>query len=313
MTIRIVVVDDSVTAAQHITSILESEHDMRVVRHFSNADNLLSWPDLETASIVLLDVWMPGTSGLKALRDVAARVPVIVVSEAREDSDLALETLGQGAAAFISKRTLAKELGALRLRELVRSTAMQGVALHTPLIVIVGSTGAPRALERLVPKLSELPAAIAIVQHLPMGGETAFARWVVGLGLTARPARQGDTLRRGSALIAPAGEHMLIAGRCVRLVAGSETDTHVPSADRTLSSAKSFGEKVMAIVLSGMGRDGAVGVADIIAAGGRCIVQEPDECAIASMPRAAMATSQRVRAYPVDILSRHVFEFVKRS
>lgn len=312
MTIRVVVVDDSLTAALRVTSIVEAEPELRVVRHFSSADELLAWPDLETISVVLLDVWMPGTSGLRALRDVAARVPVIVVSDAKEDSELAVETLAQGAAAFVSKRALSEERGAGLLRERVRATAFAGPSTCPPLIVIVGSTGAPRALERLVPQLSELPAAITIVQHLPIGGETAFARWIVGLGLTARPARQGDVLRRGCALIAPAGEHMLIAGRCIRLVAGTSSDTHVPSADRTLSSAKSHGDRVMAIVLSGMGRDGALGVADVISAGGSCMVQDPEECAIPSMPRAAMAVSPRIRAYPVDSLSRHAAEFLKR-
>ncbi|AKF04752.1 chemotaxis protein CheB [Sandaracinus amylolyticus] len=312
MTLRVCVVDDSDIAAQRIARILESDDDVRVIKRFASVDELRAWGDLDTASVVVLDVWMPGASGLGAIREIAARVPVVVVSDVAEGSDVALEAVAQGAVAFVSKRELGTEPGETRLRAIVRDAATQSIARELPVLVIAGSTGAPRALERLVPGLRDVPAAIVVVQHLPLGGEVGFARWIAGLGLPARPARHGDALASGRALIAPAGRHLVIENGVVRLVAGAIGELHVPSADRALASAASLGRRVVALVLSGMGRDGARGIALALEGSATCLALSPDECAAPSMPRHALDVSPRVRAVRLDTIVTDVREALRR-
>lgn len=312
MTLRAVIVDDSEIATRKLASVLEADADVRVVGTFSTVEALRAWPDLESASFLVLDVWMPGTSGLSAIRELAGRVPVIVVSEAAEGSELALEAVAQGAAAFVSKRSLGDAAGESRLRAIARSAAARGGTRELTLLLVVGSTGAPRALERLVPALRGTTAAIVVVQHLPPGGQVAFARWIEGLGVAARPAQHGDVLTAGRALIAPAGRHLLVEGSVVRLAPGGPGELHVPAGDRAISSAASLGRRLVALVLSGMGRDGALGIARALDAGATCLAQSPDESAAPSMPRAALEVSPRVRALTLERLGTDVRELVSR-
>ena len=312
---RIVVADDSDIAARRIEGILETDPGLRVVRRFSSAAELLAWPDLETVHAVVLDMWMPGLSGLSAVRELAAHVGVVVVSDLAPGSTIAQEALAQGASAFIGKSELGDAEGESRLRAAIRSASTGARAgMREPgVVLVVGSTGAPRAHERLLPALRDLGACVALVQHLPPAGEQAFARWASGLGPPAHPARSGQKLRPVEVLVAPAGRHLLIEqSGVVRLVPGKPTDLHVPSADRALSSAAWLGPRLVAVVLSGMGKDGTAGVADVIAQGGACLVQHPDESAAPSMPRSALSVSARVRASLLDTLGNDVRELIQR-
>jgi len=314
LTCRVVVVDDSDLAARRIETILEGEPGVHVLARFSGVEAFLAWPDLETATVVVLDMWMPGTSGLAALRTIASRVPVVVVSEAAADSELALEALAQGAAAFVSKRELGNAIGEARLRAAVVGAASRTHVGEPPVLLVVGSTGAPRALELLLPELRGAMAAIVIVQHLPIGGEVGFTRWVSGFGLPASIARTGDPLRPDHALVAPAGAHLLLQGRgTVRLVPGSEGDLHVPSADRALSSAAFLGRRLVALVLSGMGRDGRVGLAAAVAQGAIGLAQHPDDAAAPSMPTAALGVSPRIRPLHLETIGQDIREALRRS
>lgn len=299
MSIHVVLVDDSDIAASFIERIVSDSRDIRVMQRARSVVELGAM-HLSGASVVLMDLWMPGRQGLGAIREIAGRHPVIVVSEAEPDGPVAREAVSQGARAFVSKRELASPEGAQRLRDLIRTAAARpDQASACDVVAIVGSTGAPRALEVLIPQLRGLAAAVVIVQHMPAGREEGFADWISRLGVAARAAKRGDVVRPGCAFIAPGGVHTAIdAHGRVALLPGDPHDIHVPSASALLRAASTLGRRLVAVVLSGIGDDGADAVAAIIERGGTCLVQDPQDAPAPSMPRAALRASSRVQVYP---------------
>jgi two-component system chemotaxis response regulator CheB len=308
MSVRVVIVDDSEIAAKKLERALEQSSDLRVLGRFDGIEAALGSRHLKSADVVVLDLWMPGAPGLTAIRRLATAKVVIVVSEAAADSPLAREALAQGAAAFLSKRDLGDRKGEENLRTVVRKAAARshrGEAL--PVVAIVGSTGAPRSLGALVPRLGTLSAAVVLVQHLPPDSAGRFPEWLTGLGLPTKYAEHGEPLVAGRGLLAPSGRHLVLEPpRSCRLAMPSAGDAHVPSGDVLLRSSTFLGRSLVAVVLSGMGSDGANGIRYVVAAGATCIVQAPDDCAVGSMPKAALAVSPSVRAVPMARLADEV-------
>jgi two-component system, chemotaxis family, protein-glutamate methylesterase/glutaminase len=156
----------------------------------------------------------------------------------------------------------------------------------------VGSTGAPRVLQSI---LSALPASfpwpIAIVQHTLRGFADSLVKWLAGYtALKVELARHGTELRRGLVVVAPDDAHLEIhaKGR-VHLNPGPSVDGHRPSATVLLKSlATAYGMRAAGMVLTGMGRDGAEGAANIDAAKGLVIVEEPSTAMLPSMPGEAL-------------------------
>src|SRR5690606_18117675 len=146
-------------------------------------------------------------------------------------------------------------------------------------------------------------AAFVILQHLPAARMEAFAEWITSLGLSSSIAKYPQSLRQGAALIAPGDRHLkVLHGTCVAPDHGAPLAGHKPSATVLISSLVSCAAQPTLIVLSGMGRDGAVAVPAFVAAGGTLVVQRPDTCAVAGMPESAMAVAPRChRLAPSEI------------
>lgn len=309
MTIRIIVIDDSAIALAKIEEVLEEAADLRVVKKLSSLEDVDLDRALASADVVIVDMLMPGRSGLGALDDLVARAATVVVSDAAADSTIAREAGARGVGGYVSKRELATGAGRERLRRLVRRAAAgrKATPLATPLVAIAGSTGAHRALELLVPAMRESMARAVVLQHMPEGGEDGFVAWLTRLGVPAHLAAQGEVLMAGHLAVAAAGRHLEVerSGR-VRLRAAGQDDLHVPSADALFRSLIALGPHVTAVVLSGLGRDGAGAIAELEAAGARILVQAPDECVARSMPEAALAAAKRARALSVPLLAKEL-------
>lgn len=168
-----------------------------------------------------------------------------------------------------------------------------GAASAVGLVVIASSTGGPQVVHKLVSDLpADFPAPVLIVQHI----NAAFADSLVGwLGTSAklkvRGAKDGDLLTPGTVLIAPSGSHLTVPSRGrVAVIPGEPRDGHLPSATMLLeSAAKSYGKRVVGVILTGMGNDGVDGMAAIRAAGGKTIAQSQESCVVFGMPGAAIA------------------------
>ncbi|MGE0321947.1 MAG: chemotaxis response regulator protein-glutamate methylesterase [Polyangiaceae bacterium] len=157
-------------------------------------------------------------------------------------------------------------------------------------IAIASSTGGPAALTRVVPRLDLRGSALVIVQHMPEGFTRALADQLSQLSpFKVQEATGGEQLREGVALVAPGGFHLQVErGGIVRLTSGPPVHGVRPAADVTLKSVgEAFGPRAVGVVLTGMGRDGALGLASLKAAGGRTLAQDQASSVVYGMPKAA--------------------------
>ncbi|OYQ04250.1 chemotaxis response regulator protein-glutamate methylesterase [Pseudomonas mandelii] len=180
------------------------------------------------------------------------------------------------------------------------------------LVAIGTSTGGPVALQRVLTQLpANFPAPIVLIQHMPAAFTKAFAERLDKLcRITVKEAEDGDILRPGLALLAPGGKQMMIDGRgAVKILPGDERLNYKPCVDITFgSAAKSYGDKVLAVVLTGMGADGREG-ARLLKQGGSAIwAQDEASCVIYGMPMAIVKADLADAIYGLDDIGRHLVE-----
>ena len=180
------------------------------------------------------------------------------------------------------------------------------------LVAIGTSTGGPVALQRVLTQLpAHFPAPIVLIQHMPAAFTKAFAERLDKLcRITVKEAEDGDILRPGLALLAPGGKQMMIDGRgAVKILPGDERLNYKPCVDITFgSAAKSYGDKVLAVVLTGMGADGREG-ARLLKQGGSAIwAQDEASCVIYGMPMAIVKADLADAVYGLDDIGRHLVE-----
>lgn len=198
------------------------------------------------------------------------------------------------------------------------SAAAAGPASPAPkrkaykLVAIGTSTGGPVALQRVLTQLpANFPAPIVLIQHMPAAFTKAFAERLDKLcRISVKEAEDGDILRPGLALLAPGGKQMMIDGRgAVKILPGDERLNYKPCVDITFgSAAKSYSDKVLAVVLTGMGADGREG-ARLLKQGGSAVwAQDEASCVIYGMPMAIVKANLADAVYSLDDIGRHLVE-----
>ncbi|NWL22478.1 protein-glutamate methylesterase/protein-glutamine glutaminase [Pseudomonas umsongensis] len=180
------------------------------------------------------------------------------------------------------------------------------------LLAIGTSTGGPVALQRVLTQLpANFPAPIVLVQHMPAAFTKAFAERLDKLcRISVKEAEDGDILRPGLALLAPGGKQMMIDGRgAVKILPGDERLNYKPCVDITFgSAAKSYGDKVLAVVLTGMGADGREGARLLKQSGSSIWAQDEASCVIYGMPMAIVKAELADAVYALDDIGRHIVE-----
>ena len=180
------------------------------------------------------------------------------------------------------------------------------------LVAIGTSTGGPVALQRVLTQLpGNFPAPIVLVQHMPAAFTKAFAERLDKLcRISVKEAEDGDILRPGLALLAPGGKQMMIDGRgTVRILPGDERLNYKPCVDITFgSAAKSYGDKVLAVVLTGMGADGREGARLLKQGGSSVWAQDEASCVIYGMPMAIVKANLADAVYSLDDIGKHLVE-----
>ena len=184
-----------------------------------------------------------------------------------------------------------------------------------PVVLIASSTGGPAALQRVVPKLSaDLGAAVIIVQHLPVGFTGPLANRLNNIShINVREACEGERLEVGTALVAPAGKHLSFNTRGEIVLTMEPPLWGVrPAADMAFqSAAQIFRNRVVGAVLTGMGRDGALGARAIQNNGGICYAQDEASCVIFGMPRAAWEAGGVHELLNIDLIAPAIEEAVR--
>jgi len=316
---RIFVVDDSAFIRKALARVLRTEPDLLVVGEAATGAEALGKIPEADPDLVTLDVAMPGMDGQQVLRALLRWKPTLKVvmlsAHTQEGAEATIEALAAGAVDFIDKTTFnLVDLDTLR-REVIekikvwRSADSDGnertgksatasdhaaslaAAARCELCVIGASTGGPIALQRILEGVpARFPLPIAIVQHMPVGFTRPFADRLNRLSrLQVSEAVEGDRLRPGRVLLAPAGRHLRITGSLATVLAAAPADAkHIPSIDVTMkSAARARPGRVLGILLTGMGNDGAEGMATIRASGGFTVGESEASCVVYGMPRAA--------------------------
>lgn len=292
----VVIAEDSALVTAYLERLCESDPQIRIVGRARDGRELLELPELPIARVILLDLLMPELGGLSLVKRLSERATVVAISSEDDGSALAREALALGAAAFFSKRSLAKPAVQDELRRVIKQGAAQHAAARAQAVgFVVGSTGAIAPLEQLVRSLRGTTAPLLVVQHLPDGRAEGLAQLLHHETYPAHVALHGEQLFPG-VFIAPAGRHMTVDSRDrIALTIGAPVALHRPSGEVLLRSAARLGPRAVAVVLSGLGNDGACALGELAERGGQCFVQHPEEAHAPFMPRAAAAASSKVR------------------
>lgn len=310
---RVVVADDSAMMRRIVSSSL-SRAGVEIVGSAANGDEALAACERERPDALMLDLTMPGLDGIGVLRALRqsgrSSMPVIVVSAfSPSQGARAVDALAEGAFDLVAKPTVGEGLDGFAdaLVSKVKAatdgrrrhqTSDGAVARHrrpqrtsvARAVLIATSTGGPRALAALVPKLpAPLGLGTLIVQHMPPGfTKSLAARLDQSSALNVREADGGELLDSGVALLAPGGRHMRVAtGGRVSVTDEPEIGALRPRADLMISdAAKVFGERTLLVVMTGMGNDGLAGAEEVRRRGGRVLVEAASTCTVYGMPRA---------------------------
>ena len=335
---RVLICDDSHTYALGLRHLLEYDGDIRVVAMYPTAEEAIAALPQVKPDLLTMDILLPGLDGLAAVEEIMSYwpVPIIVLSGSFPDapgkvaSALAAGALdtadkgdldlsdpgGKAAAAFRRRVKIASRARVIRQprASLRRSPVTHGPVRDAAVIGICGSMGGPYVLDRLLGGLpATYPIPILVVQHITVGFTKGLARWLdQTVPLPVRVAAEGP-LRAPGAWLAPEGAHLKLAGPgWLRLDRQAVAGLYRPSGDVLLSSIASVaGRTGVAVVLTGMGRDGAAGAAAVRAMGGLAVAQSEESAVAFGMPQAAIVSGVDLVLDPDEIVGclaglRHV-------
>ena len=319
--IRVLVVDDSAALRRLVTDAVQATPDLELAGTAQNGQIALDRVEAVCPDVVTLDVEMPVLDGLSTLRVLKARwprLPVLMFSSRTERGALAsLDALAAGASDFVAKPSVSglEEARAFVEREVLpRLRALGGRNVSSPepgpappapsrsppagwvSAVVVGvSTGGPQALVTLLPALPRgLPVPVLVVQHMPPLFTRILAERLDDLGPNpVVEASDGLAAAPGRVYVAPGGHHLLVAGGragpVLRVGDGPPENSCRPAVDPLFrSAAEVWGPGLLAVVLTGMGRDGCDGAAHVCERGGAVIAQDRASSVVWGMPGAVV-------------------------
>lgn len=342
--IRVLVVDDSAYVRKVVKQILARSPFIEVVGVARDGVEALELVEQLKPDVVTCDLIMPNMDGVTFVREQMARQPVaiVIMSIANETGEDALTALDAGAVDFVQKPTALaterilevseeliekvkaaagvplKRLQAAPASALAAPSQTESAAIARPIdIVVIGiSTGGPQALKILIPQLPEnFPVPVAIVLHMPVGYTEMYARKLNETSpLTVVEAHAGDAVRTGMVLLAPAGRHMSFRrendGTVVTHLDARPFDMpHRPAVDVLFqSAAEIYRERVLGVVMTGMGSDGKQGAAWIKSQGGMIFAEAEETCVVYGMPGSVVAAGLSDRIVPLDRMAQAIQE-----
>lgn len=320
---KIGIVNDVSLAVEALRRALAARPDFEIAWVAHDGTQAVDYCVAQTPDVVLMDLVMPNLDGVEATRRIMARAPcaILVVTvdvganawrvyeamgagalDAVDTPALAGADARRGAAALIAKidqigARIAAANGALAARVAPRVT--KGSAL----VAIGASAGGPAALATLLGALpADFAASIVIVQHVDRAFAEGMAQWLdAQTKLPVRIAREGDTPVPGTVLLAATNDHLHFADATRLGYAADPVDLpYRPSVDVFFQSVvERWTGRALGVLLTGMGRDGAIGLKTMRAKGYHTIAQDEASCAVYGMPKAAAALNAAVEILPL--------------
>ncbi|WP_343050278.1 chemotaxis response regulator protein-glutamate methylesterase [Burkholderia guangdongensis] len=343
--IKVLCVDDSALIRSLMTEIVNGQSDMEVCATAPDPLVARELIKQHNPDVLTLDVEMPRMDGLDFLERLMRLrpMPVVMVSSLTErGSEITLRALELGAVDFVTKPRVGIRDGLLDYAEkladkiraasrarvrhapqphaAVRAAGQQAAVpmLNNPLVsteklLIVGaSTGGTEAIREVLTPLPPDAPAVLIAQHMPPGFTKSFAQRLNGLcRIAVKEAEHGERVLPGHAYIAPGHAHLVLARSGANYVAHlseeAPVNRHRPSVDVLFRSvAAHAGKNAIGVILTGMGRDGAVGLLEMRRAGAYTLAQDEASCVVFGMPREAIAVGGADEVVPLAEMSRRV-------
>lgn len=344
--IRVLVVDDSVVARKFLGEIVESIERLELVGTAPNGSIALTKIPQLHPDVITLDIEMPVLDGLQTLceiRKLYPWLPVLMCSTLTErGASITLEALASGASDYITKpsstatltaareqirQELASKILALTFRQQPKPPAPATIRLSPPappqridVLAIGSSTGGPNALLELIPKLPEdFPVPGVVVQHMPPLFTRILAQRLDSCsGLAVHEAEAGTRLEPGHIWIAPGNYHMTtdrVGSDVVLSLNQSPPENSCrPAVDVLFRSvARAFRSHALAVVMTGMGSDGASGASSIREAGGEIVVQDEATSVVWGMPGSIVSKGLAEKICPLQELGPEIIRRAARD
>ncbi len=335
--IRVLIADDSELTRVVLHDLLSEDAEIEIICEVGDGRAAVEKTAELRPDLVIMDVMMPIMDGIEAVAEIMAKTPTpILMLSANTDpqssrsafsairmgaldvlekpSGVVTEAFTQIAARLISK---VKSLSRIKVIHHYRKQKHQVVEARTPdvsskkqILAIGASTGGPKAVLQLLQGLPKnLPAAVLIVQHIADGFAPGFADWLDReTALPVRIAEDGQLLQKGQVVVAPTNFHMTIKANKVALIDAAPLNNCRPAVDALYQSLLQEGlaPETVAVLLTGMGSDGASGMQGIHMKGAYTIAQDANSCAVYGMPRAAIERQAVIEVLPLDQIAAAV-------
>ncbi|ABR89008.1 CheB protein-glutamate methylesterase [Janthinobacterium sp. Marseille] len=349
MKIKVLIVDDSALIRSVMKEIINSQPDMEVVGVAPDPIVARDLIKQTNPDVLTLDVEMPRMDGLDFLEKLMRLrpMPVVMVSSLTErGSDITLRALELGAVDFVTKPKMSIQSGMLEYTELIADkirTASKAriksrqITPHDPnkvagdgvlplirnpltssekLIIIGASTGGTEAIKDFLMQMPSDCPGILITQHMPPGFTKSFAQRLDSLcKISVKESEGGERVLPGHAYLAPGHSHLQLvrsgANYMTQLDQGPPVNRHRPSVDVLFhSAAVHAGKNAVGVILTGMGKDGALGMLEMKNVGAYNFAQDEASCVVFGMPREAIAVGATHEVGPLNALPGMVLGYL---
>ena len=347
--IRVLTVDDSPTARQIISDILSSDPQIEVVGLAKNGSEAVERTKELRPDLVTMDVHMPRMNGFEATKEIMIEspTPIVIVSASTLVHEVAagMQALKAGALTLLLKppgpgspdfdraaNELIETVKAMADVKVVRHRRRSETTVTAPtkqpelakristafrVVAIAASTGGPPALSCVLGSLpQDFPVPIVLVQHIASGFDVGFARWLDSVvPLSVKISQDGEYLKPGVVYVAGQDHHLGVTrGGRIALSDDPPVGGFRPAATSLFDSvAQAFGENVIAMILTGMGRDGVEGLRSVKQAGGISIAQDEATSVVYGMPGVAVKEGLAGAVLPIEQMSKHLLHLVTRD
>ncbi|MHC4400147.1 MAG: chemotaxis-specific protein-glutamate methyltransferase CheB [Planctomycetota bacterium] len=344
---RVAIVNDLRLATEVLRRVVLSDPAHEIAWTAVDGEEAVRRCGQDPPDVVLMDLVMPVMDGAEATRRIMQRSPcpvLVVTATVAGNYALVCEALGHGAYDAVCTPSLGdaspSEAGAELLRKLTsvdrirrhlgsrgqsavaptsgpRESTPPGRPAKIPLVAVGASTGGPQALERVLSKWPrEFPAGVVVAQHIGADFVGSLVQWLSErCPLGVRLASPGDSPQPGTVLVAGTNDHLVMtANRTLAYTPDPVDSPYRPSVDVLFASlAEHWPWPSVAVVLTGIGRDGADGLLRLRGAGWHTVAQDEATSVVYGMPQAAREIGAAARVFPIDEMAAHIADRVSRS
>lgn len=338
--VKVLVVDDSAFMRKMLSDILNSDDEIEVVGTAKDGVEAIDKTMQLRPDVITLDIEMPRMDGLTALYHIMNKnpTPVLMISAMnKRDADVVIKSMEYGAVDYIPKTFISPDIGKIedeilskvKMASKVKVSRIQFISRRirvrefvklrpsaNKLVVIGASTGGPQALIKILSSLPEdFDSGIIIVQHMPPPFTASLAeRLNSHSALEVKEAEDSEVIISGKIYIAPGDFHTVVKSNrgkvMIKLEKTGAVSGHRPSVDVVLRSAADvYADNLTAVILTGMGKDGAEGVKDVKTKGGRVIAQDESSSAVFGMPNSAIKTGMVDKILPLEKIIEEILKW----